>query len=98
MGRKGFLCGSMPPSLPTDLVVCAQLLAIGGECKQPTGGIHHAPDLQAIVVASLPRAHALTRTHHIAVAAFDAEFQKKKNTFSSSYDHRHDRKHVYLAN
>lgn len=78
MGRKGFLSGSMPPSLPTDLVVCAQLLAIGGECEQPTGGIHHAPDLQAIVVASLPGAHALARTHHIAVAAFDAELKKKK--------------------
>lgn len=97
MGRRGSLSGSTLPSRPTDLVVRAQLLAIGGECEQPTGGVHHTPDLQAIVVASLPRAHALACTYHIAVAAFDAEFQKK-NTCSSLHDHRQDRKHVYLAN
>lgn len=59
------------------LVVGAQLLAVGREGEQPAGGIHHAADLQPVVVADLPGAHALARTHHVAVAAFDAEFQKQ---------------------
>lgn len=77
------------------LVVRAQLLAVGREGEQPAGGVHHAADLQPIVVADLPGAHALARAHHVAVAAFDAEFQE---TFLSLYDHRYNREHVYLAN
>lgn len=83
------------PTADQYLVVRAQLLAVGREGEQPTGGIHHAADLQSAVAASLPGARALARTHHVAVAAFDAEFQR---TFLSLYDHTCNRKHVYLAN
>lgn len=76
MGKKVFLPRSLISSLTTYLIVCAQFLAIGNEREQPAGSIHHTADLQSIIVASLPGAHALTRTYHIAVAAFDAEFQK----------------------
>ena len=83
-GNKGFLPGSTRPSLTTYLIVCAQLLAVGREGEQPTGGVHHAANLQAVVVASLPGAQALTRTHHIAVAAFDAELQKNMFIFEQA--------------
>lgn len=73
---KGFVSGGTRSSLTTHLIIGAQFLAVGREGEQPTGSIHHAANLQAIVVASLPRAQALTRTHHVAIAAFDAELQK----------------------
>ena len=73
---KGFFSGGTRSSLTTHLIIGAQFLAVGREGEQPTGSIHHAANLQAVVVASLPRAQALTRTHHVAIAAFDAELQK----------------------
>lgn len=75
IGMRGFLPRHARPSSPTHLIVRAQFLAVGSERQQPAGSVHHAADLQAIIVTSLPGTHALACTHHVAVAAFDAEFQ-----------------------
>ena len=77
---KGFFCGGTRSSLTTHLIIGAQFLAVGREGEQPTGSIHHAANLQAVVVPSLPRAQALTRTHHVAIAAFHARSQREQKT------------------
>ena len=55
------------------LVVSAELFPVGREGEQSIGGVNQTSDLQAVVVASaLARAGALSRPHHVAVAALYA--------------------------